>query len=52
MLAALLSSSLLFLPAVNAAYCSGVPDAGTRVNDLPILDDTVSFVKNGVNASL
>lgn len=52
MLSTLLTASLLFIPSVNAAYCSGSPDEGTRTNEAPILDDSVAFIRNGVNSSL
>ena len=52
MFKALLSLALLVLPIAQAAYCSGSPDEGSRTNEFPILDDTVTFVKNGINSSL
>jgi len=47
-------STALLIPSHTAfgAYCNGSPDEGTRVNEFPILDDSVAFVRNGINASL
>ena len=37
---------------VNAAYCSGSPDEGERVNDFDINPGALEFVRSGDNAKL
>ena len=52
MFQSVVAASLLLLPSVQGAYCSGSPDEGSRTNEFPILDDSIAFVKNGANSSL
>lgn len=42
----------IFVEAVHAAYCSGSPAPGERVNSFPIFDDKLRFVRSVKNAML
>lgn len=44
----------LAVGSAGAAFCSGTPDAGERVNDYPIFDaaETLSFVSSVENAQI
>jgi hypothetical protein len=49
---ALVTALVLFARSAGAAYCNGSPDAGERVSQYDIFDETPTFVREVKNAML